>query len=80
MKAYNSEFLHMSDDLVDPDEDPNPGGNCQAGIPCPPFEEVRLTISATAPFGHLLVDGYTEDQHVRPVSTCPVCQTVKIDQ
>jgi hypothetical protein len=54
--------------------------SCTA-VPCPPFEEVRLDITATAPFGHLLVDGYTEDQHIRPVSTCPVCQTlVKVSE
>jgi hypothetical protein len=67
----------------EPDEsEPEPDGyvpalSCVQGVPCPPFEEVRLDVAGSAPFGHLVVDGYAADQHVRPISRCPVCQLAR---
>lgn len=43
-------------------------------VSCPPFEDVTLEIAGSAPIGHEPVDGFTADQHVGPVSRCPLCQ------
>lgn len=59
---------------TDEDEDPNPGGNCAAGVPCPPFEDVTLDVTATAPIGHFLVEGRTAEEHALE-GDCAVCQS-----
>lgn len=42
-------------------------------VSCPPFTDVSLNVTGSAPIDHRVIDGISADQHADSYDDCPVC-------